>query len=463
MSGLSPGASRAIARFSVGFDAARLSDAHMRMCGRAIADTVAVAIAGWREPAAVRALEYALNLGEAGRGTIWGRGERAGLETAALCNGIAAHALDYDDASSPMNGHPSVVLLPALLALGEARKLQGRQLALAYAVGFEVACAMGRALSQAHYARGWHLTSTLGTMASAVACARLLELDEDATSHAIGLAVAQTGGSRASFGTDAKAFQAGQAASAGLRAALLAETGFTAAADALDGIAGFSALYSEGEPLAEALDRLGSAPMEMDTSGVEIKKYPACYAVHRPLDGLLDLRREHGLSLENVARIDVQASHGALAPLLSRLPASGTEGRFSMHYALAAALSDGGIKLSSFTDAAVMRTGLRAFMARVHAGEAPGAMMPRWAHLQVTLVDGQVLRRRIDALRGSPQLPLTDQELLGKVADCLAWGSSDIDPEAFMRHAMGFSSKSVRELINGITTPGPRAFTEEIL
>ncbi|UUZ65198.1 MmgE/PrpD family protein [Polaromonas sp. P1-6] len=196
MSGKTVGAGRTIARFCVGFDASRLTGAHVRTCGRAIADTVACAIAGWNEPPAVRAIEYAFKLMNAGQGALWGRSEHVGLETSVLCNAIAAHALDYDDASTQMNGHPSVVLLPALLGLGAARGATGQHLALAYLVGFEVACALGRSVATAHYARGWHLTSTIGALASAVACARILNLDEDATNHSIGLAFAQTAGSR---------------------------------------------------------------------------------------------------------------------------------------------------------------------------------------------------------------------------------------------------------------------------
>ncbi|UUZ65885.1 MmgE/PrpD family protein [Polaromonas sp. P1-6] len=204
---------------------------------------------------------------------------------------------------------------------------------------------------------------------------------------------------RANFGTDAKPFQAGHAASAGLRAALLAETGFTAAEDAIDGVAGFSALYSQGETLAAELSALGNDVLEIETSGVEIKKYPACYNVHRPLDGILDLRREHSLQPTDIERIDVQASQGSLAPLLDRNPTTATEGRFSMAYTVAAALADGHVVLGSFTEQAVNRAELRPLMARIHSSETPGAMNPRWAHLTVTLKDGRVLERRIDAAR----------------------------------------------------------------
>ena len=444
-------ASRVIAQFSVGLSVQRLSEANLQMCGRAIADTVAVAVAGWKEPAALCALAYAKNMDGATTGRLWGRSECIGLEGAALCNGIAAHALDYDDASSPMSGHPSVVLLPALLALADARGMHGTQIALGYAAGFEVACALGRALSATHYQRGWHLTSTIGTIASAVACSRLLDLGEEETCNAVGLAVAQASGSRISFRTDAKLLQAGNAAAAGLRAALLAENGFTAAADAIDGDAGFTALYSEGELLAESLLGMGERSLEMDLSGVEIKKYAACYNLHRPIDGLLELKQEHDLTLSNVVEIEVQTSQGSLAPLISHAPRNGTEGRFSMSYALAAALHDGNLKLSTFTDAAVMRPELRPLMERVTMSEAFGRMTPRWAYLQVALANGRRLEKRVDILRGSPEQPLTDKELTAKVADCLSWGSSALEPKALMASALAFHQNTARHLIDEVT------------
>jgi 2-methylcitrate dehydratase PrpD len=441
-------AAHAIAKFSVAFDRSRLSQAHVVTCGRAIADTVAVAIAGWREPTAQRALDYARTLEGSGPGRLWGRAESFGLETAVLCNGIAAHALDYDDGSNAMGGHPSVVLLPALMALADLRGSTGIDVALAYTVGFETACGVGTALSQSHFAQGWHLTSTIGTLASAVACARLIGLDEAATSHAIGLAFARTGGSRASFGTDAKSVQAGEASATGLRAALLAETGLTAATDAIDGALGFTSLYSDGESIADALAELGSTPLFIDQSGVEIKKYSACYALHRPIDAVLDLKSKHSLTSDNVARIDVLASHNALKPLLQRLPVDGTEGRFSMHYVLAAAIRDGAITLSSFADDAVVRDELRPLMSRIHFAEADGPVLPRWAELTVTLDDDSRHGCRIDALRGSPQLPLTEDELLRKISDCLVWGGSSLEPADFLAAAMGFASGNMSDLID---------------
>lgn len=448
-------ASETIAEFAAGFDRARMSDAIVRQCGRALADTIAVGIAGLREPSVGQALRYVegstsrLDGGnnQPGFARLWGTGRTAPMETAALFNGISAHVLDFDDASSPMSGHPSVALLPALVALAEARDIDGPRLDSAYVVGFEICCKLGRALDVTHYTRGWHMTSSVGTIAAAAACAHLLGMDAAHIVNAIGLAVAQAGGTRENFGTDAKSFQAGQCNAAALRAVLLAEQDFTAAPTALDGKAGYTALYSKGEDISAVLKGLGSDPLDIESSGIEVKKYPACYGIHRPLDGLFDLRQTRPLTMDDIERIEVETSYGALAPLVLHMPRSGIEGKFSMQYTLAAAIADGEVRLASFTDEAVARPALRSLMARISAREVSDRMMPRWASISVQFKNGEVQRRRIDELHGSPHSPLSDAELLTKISDCVSWSGLSIDPTSLFQAAMQLGTHRVRDIL----------------
>lgn len=387
---------------------------------------------------------------------IWGRREATTVEGAALLNGTAAHVLDFDDASSPMSGHPSVALLPALMALGEVRDISAGRLASGYVVGLEIACKLGKALATTHYDRGWHMTSSVGTIAAAAACAHLLGLDVPATVSAIGLAVAQTAGTRANFGFDAKSFQAGQCGAAALRAVLLAERGFSASSSAIDGPAGYTSLYSGSEDISAELLKLGELPLEIERSGVEIKKYPACYAVHRALDGLFELKKEFGLKLDDIESVEIETSYGGLSPLIRSAPINCTEAKFSMGYAIAAALEDGVIGLSSFTDAAVHRPRLQSFIERVSASEAVGDMTPRWASVSVRTKDGRLLSTHVDTLRGAPSNPLSDQELIEKITDCLAWADSPIDAVSLYEAATnlrGFSVREVLDAIEGATNP----------
>jgi 2-methylcitrate dehydratase PrpD len=417
-------------------------------------------VAGGNEGASSRALNYvrqalgvgdARVIGSAGSATLWGKRLSTTPEGAALWNGIAGHVLDYDDVTSPMGGHPSIALLPALIALAEARGLAGARVVSAYVIGFEVACKIGRALGSSHYDRGWHTTSSVGTVAAAVACGNLLGLDARGIVDAIGLAVAQTAGTRENFGTDAKAFQAGQCGAAAVRAVLLAEQRFSASATALDGAAGYAVLYSSGNDLAKELSSLGLEPLEIDASGIEVKKYPACYVTHRPIDAVLDFRREYGLSLDDVEHVSVETSASGLAPLINHPPLTGVEGKFSLPYVIAAALEDGEVRLSSFTDDAVRRHRLQSFFGKGDARVACGAMTPRWASVRVTLVSGKTLERRVDVLRGSPSVPLNDAQLAEKLADCLSWGGSSFSAGALLQECLDVDKRTVGEMLGRIS------------
>jgi 2-methylcitrate dehydratase PrpD len=298
------------------------------------------------------------------------------------------------------------------------------------------------------------MTATMGTIGAAAACGHLLEFDAERITHAIGLALAQTGGTRENFGTDAKSFQAGQANAAAIRAALLAERGFTASPHALDGRAGFTQLYSGGEEIAPALATLGAEPLEIDGSGIEVKKYPACYGIHRPLDGLFDLMAERSFGLEDVERIDIETSYGALAPLLRRPPRNGTEGKFSMEYTIAAAIGDRGVHLSSYSDEAVARRSITSQLDRIAAREVTTTMTPRWASIAILFKDGQIRKRRIDVLRGSPQSPLSDEEFLAKVSDCMSWGRSTVQPADLLEATQRLGAIPIPDLIAMVERQG---------
>lgn len=417
-----------IAAFARSFQPAQLTDADLTLCGRSLADTFAVAVAGRAEHAPLAALDYLTRSGllvDAASphpgASLWGRPERASPEIAAWWNGIAGHVLDYDDVTVPMRGHPSVVLWPALLALAEQRGLPGERLPSAFTVGMEVIGKLARAMALAHYAAGWHSTATIGALGATVACCHLLDLGEHQIVHAIGIAVAQAAGTRANVGTEGKSFQAGHANAVAIRATCLAEAGFEAGAAALDGPHGFLRLYAGADATKNWLASLGEAPLELQRSGLDVKQYPMCYATHRALDAVLALRAAHGLRLADVERVDVATSHGALVPLVHPTPRTGLEGKFSLPYAMATALADGAVRLTSFVDAAVLRPDIQAFFRHVHATEHDGPATPRWAAVTVTLRDGRQHHQRVETLRGSTQQPLDTAELAAKLDDCLVW------------------------------------------
>jgi len=445
-----------IARFITSFDAKALKLEHHRACARALADTYAVALAGRGEAASLVALRYLQEGGllhaqdGAGLARLWGRPEWAAAETAAWHNGLVGHVLDYDDVNVPLRGHPSVVLWPALLAVAEARNLDGSRLNAAFVVGLEVLVKLSHAFAVPHYAAGWHSTASIGVLGATAACAYLLKLEEAQIAHALGLAVAQAAGSRENVGTQAKSFQAGQASGAAVRAALLAAAGYEAGEHAIDGAHGYLRTYAEGASADEWLTGLGEAPLEIERSGLDVKQYPMCYATHRAIDAMLALREAHSVGIDDVERVDVQGSPGAFVPLVHPRPGTGLEGKFSLPYAMAAALADGEVRLVSFTDEAVRRPHIQHFFDRVHWHEDQGVVASRAAEVQLLLRDGRRIARRVELLRGSAQRPLSDEQLEDKLDDCLNWGSdpasrTDGAGHRLLRHCHALPAVRTRE------------------
>lgn len=418
-----------IADFVTSWPAGSLDDAALHTGRRALLDTFASAVAGRGEIAAGLVERYAGGMTSGPVAMVWTSGRRLSIEAAALVNGTIGHLIDFDDVTSPMRGHPSVVLLPALAALAEAEGATVEQVFAGFAVGMEVIARLGRVVAVPHVGRGWHSTQTLGVIGAAVACCHLIGVDREATVSAIGLAVAQAAGTRANFGSMAKSFQAGQAAAAALRAVGLARLGFTAGPAALDGPSGFVRLYCGGEDLAPALDDIGGAPLAIHGAGLDVKLYPNCYATHRAVQAMMALKQAYGIDAARVAAVEVVTSASAQAPLVFNRPQTGLEGKFSMEYAMAAVLLDGEVSLASFTDERVRRPSVQALLSRISTREAEGAALPRWAVVTVRLVDGTSFARKVEVLEGSAEAPVADDRLIAKLAACLAHAGWALDAD----------------------------------
>lgn len=445
-------ASEKIASFVLSFDPSRVAPDLRHVAARALYDTVICAVAGVREPASVISLKYAQGQKGPRMATVWATGESLSIEMAALVNGTTAHALDFDDVSSPLRGHPTVAMIPALVALGESIGAQGRAVMDAYVVGFEVTLRLAKAFVDDHYAKGWHSTASIAALGATAACARLLQLSHAQTVHALGIAVSQIAGTRQNFGTMSKPFQAGQANAVALRSVGLAELGFDASVHALDGKQGYTALYADAMDIHGQLEDLGDLPLELERSGIEIKKYPLCYATHRTIDGVLDILKEQTLRLAEIERVEVKTNYRATVPLIYSHPRTGLEGKFSMQYAVTAALLDGAVLLSSFEDAAVQRAQVQAFLPNVHVSEGQPPMFPRWAELRLVLSDGRVIEKRIDRLRGSKEFPLSDAALIEKGVDCCAYGQVNISATELAKTCFAIDQLPVKALIEVLLT-----------
>lgn len=417
------GTTEELAAWAVGIGYDQLPGAVVARSRAAIIDTTAAILAGVQEPVSRIVRDAAAEDGCRPVASQLGTGFRTSPENAALLNGVSGHALDYDDVSASIEGHPSVVVLPAALAAAEVAGGSGRDLLSAYAVGVEVMAKLALALGPAHYRAGWHATSTLGTLGAAAAAGRLLGLDPERMAAALGIAISEASGSRQNFGTMVKPLHAGHAACCGLQAARLARSGMTASPIAIEGPIGFLALFSAGgQPGAPA--HLGE-PWDLEAAGLSVKKYPCCFAIHRAADGLL-AARARGLGPEQVEEISVTVPRGGLDPLIYERATTGLEGKFCMGYALAAALWDGGLGLDTFTEPMVARPQVQQLAERVRAVEDPAFEVRHnpieegHVDVEVRLKDGSLVTERVEQPLGSPLRPLPLEDLRTKYRDCAA-------------------------------------------
>ncbi len=291
-------ATQKIAEFIVGLEYSQIPSPVIEMAKTAITDCIGVTIAGFGDEIGHILTGWLRNEGGNPRCGVIGCGFKTSPSLAALVTGTAGHALDFDDANLAMHGHPSVPILPVILALGEDKKISGQKALEAYVVGFEVETKVGIATAIPHYLSGWHTTGTLGALGAASAAAKILGLNVERTKMALGIAASLASGLRQNFGSMTKPFHAGHAAWAGLIAAQLASAGFTADANIMETPLGFANVFcGPGKYKFEgAIDKLGNPYGLLELGGLMIKKYPCCAEAHRAIDALLQLIEQKQIS-----------------------------------------------------------------------------------------------------------------------------------------------------------------------
>lgn len=350
---------------------------------------------------------------------------------AAMINGCAAHALDFDDNFFPAVTHASASLVPALIALGEEIGAPPAAIVQAYIVGLEVQAQIGKQVNPSHYAAGWHATSTIGTLGVAAASARLLELNEQGMLHTLSVATSLAGGSKLQFGSMVKPLHAGFAALHGIMAARLAAAGITGTEDTLQGAWSFSDLYAgNGQTAHPPVALFPHAPLAIETYGLVAKLYPSCMSSHLGIDALLALRDHDGFDATRLERVDVHLPSFMVANLRYTQPLTPTEARFSMNYCAAVTLLDGPPKPAHFTQAALAREDFQRLMPRVfrhvrpQSPEAAGLPWGGDCVASVTLDDGRVLQTQWTYPKGCPDNPLTIEEQWHKFSTCADGNSS---------------------------------------
>ena len=402
-----------------------------------ILDTVGVTLAGARDDTTAvvaRTLRWTAGQGAA---LIFGGTERLDALSAALINGTASHALDFDDCSNTLGGHPSAPILPALWTL--ATGISGKAFIAAYAAGVETECKLARAVNFHHYEKGWHPTATLGTFGAAAACAHLLRLSPDKIATALALAASMASGIKANFGTMTKPFHVGHAARNGLFAALLAEEGMTANHGALEHKQGFFAVFNgAGNFDADRILAEWAKPLDLADPGIAFKRHPCCGSTHPAADAMLHLRAAHALALENVERIESWTHPRRLQHTNRPDPQSGLDGKFSVQYVLARALMHGIVSLEHFSDAAVRDDAARALMSKVNA--QPDDSLGRsaedhfYARVRVTTASGEAHEHFVERPLGRDRdHPLPPGTLEAKFRDCARRALDETSTEEVLR------------------------------
>jgi len=435
------GATEKIARFIVDTGYGDIPREAVEKAKRTALDCMGAALAGVGEPVSQTITGYVTNLGGPPQASVFGAGVKVSVQDAALANGSIAHALDYDDCGVKI-GHPSVLVLPAVLSLGEHLGASGQEILTAYILGLEIEAKLAlHADFKLMQARLNHQT-WYGSIGAAAACAKLLRLDVEKTRMALGIAGNFACGLSANHGSMAGAMAAGNACRNGVIAALMAQEGITANANIIEAKNGFyDTLVGPGHHDAERMaDGLGK-PFYIESPGIGLKKYPSCYHTHRALDGVFQLLDEHRLSDKDIAEVDVGTSERAMRVLAFTEPATPYQAKFSMPYCIAAAVVDHQVNLETFTPRKFEDHNIVETRKKVHLSFPDVPIWPGLADVgpdtefvgnpvTIRTTDGQSYSARVDIPRGDPALPLSDDELLQKYRDC---GRSQLRPDDMER------------------------------
>ena len=374
-----------------------------------ILDWFGCTLAGSREPLSRILVDEVVGLEARGPCTVVGTTSSTSARTAALVNGAAGHALDFDDTHTMLSGHPTVPVLPAVLSLAEELDASGAAVQTALVVGIEVECRVGALMAPGHYRAGWHATGTIGTIGAAAGCAHLLGLDPEQTAHALALATTQAAGLKASFGTMAKPLHAGKAASDGLLAARLAGAGFTGNPAVLEAPQGLGKAAGGTVPDPARLDRLEGRWAIRETL---FKHHAACYLTHASINAALDLAQR--VAPASVEQVEVHVSPDSLQVCDIAEPATGLEGKFSLRATTAMALlGDDTTDMAAYTDERMRADELVALRDRVRVVPEEGRLGTR-SKVVVVTASGERHEAEDDTGRPAPDLELQQERLAAK-------------------------------------------------
>lgn len=392
---------------------------------RALLNWLGCALGGCRDETVTRALAAIGEFSGPRHATLIGRAEKLDALNAALVNAIASNILDFDDTHLRTVIHPTVPVAAAILALAESQPVTGAQFLHAFILGVEAECRIGNAVSPDHYAAGWHITTTCGTFGAAAAAGKLLQLNTQQMTWALGIAATQASGLNAMLGSMSKSLNMGHAAKNGLMAALLAARDFTSSECGIEAPRGFAHVLAHHPQLAEITMNLGAT---WELSGNAYKPFPCGIVLHPVIDGCIQLHHEHAIAPQQVARVDLRVHPLVLELTGRKTPATGLESKLSVYHAAAAALVHGAAGVRQFTDACASEPAVLALREKV-VPHVDGGIDKIEAHVRIVLDDGRVLEKHVPHAIGTLQRPMSDADLEQKFqaladaafSDCHAW------------------------------------------
>lgn len=412
-----------LASFAAEIEYDALPEEAIDLAKQNVLDAVGVALGGRDTPEGQLIGPWLARQGGASSAQVIGMPLRASVSVAALANGVLTHALDYDDGTHPMYGHPSCVVLPGVLAIGEVRELSGRDALLAYSVGFEVADRLGAALNPAHHRAGWHGTSTIGSVAASASAGRALGLTAATQAMAFGAAASMAGGIKKNLGTMVKPLHAGHAAWVGVISAEFAEIGWISDPDAFDGPSGYLSVFRGIDPIdLDAAGRdLGTHWHILDRpGGFHLKPFASCGGTHTTIQAMDRLRREEKFDLDDIEEVYIGINEMTVETLIRHDPQRGQEGKYSLEFCAAYSLVHGPPGIRDFTDRNINDPVVRTIMNKVRI-ESPAQVAHDPEHASIVRLrfrDGTQVETFEKLGKGKHDNPMSRADRLDKFRDC---------------------------------------------
>ena len=446
-----------LATWVTGLSLSEVPQAALGVARTCIADGLGVMLAGSRSAAFGRCATMPRPTGAC---TVVD-GSATDAPAAAFLNGVACHALDFDDTCYAGIVHGSAVVLPAVLAVAQEVNATGEQLLEAFVAGVETVYALGLALTDSLYERGFWATATLGVIGAAAGAAKLLCLDANALAHAIRLAANVPVGLRATHGSSGKPYLCGVAAKLGVEAAYAARAGIHGQPDTFERPRGFASTLNGGLLRRGALDALGERYVLVDP-GIAFKLRPMCSATQAAIEATMALRTQAGFQVEDVQSVVCRGTSLVVTSLPYNRPSQPSEAQFSMPFSIACTLLHGDVRLNQLDEGTLSDKALTQLMERIELQEdstlvpsEAAVACPEAACVEITLHDGRRLQHTVMAATGMPQQPATEQQLQAKFMDCAMRATGALEAGELWNRARRIEDVArVRQLFHGLLETG---------